>query len=98
MNNKLKKFRKVGHINYNLKSLEPILFVKKIIEKIFRGKENIHSLNLFRKKLLKCQEIINKANISLTTNKFTNSRIVSGIFLIFMQKAMNQRSKCSLPF
>ena len=64
MNQKISNFKASGHINYQLTNLEPILLVNDIIGRVFRGNHNkIKDVTKFRKKLLECQELINKIKL-----------------------------------
>ena len=55
--------KKKGCEVLKMKDPQPINIVNDIIKKVFKGKENISSTKLFRKKLLKCQDLINKAHV-----------------------------------
>jgi len=69
--------RKDGFIIHRLTNPTPIKLINKIIDSVFKKKENIKDDNIFIDKLFKCQNIINKLNIHkkilLNEKKFFNN-------------------------
>ena len=55
--------KKTGCDILKLRDPRPINTVNSIIKKVFKGKENISDTKLFRKKLLKCQDLRNEAHV-----------------------------------